>query len=270
MSAPTLTTNALRVYHPEALSGRTALVTGGGTGMGAAIAEGFAALGADVAVLSRNRDHLDAVAERIAAHGRRSVVLPTDVRDPEQVRSAIDTAVEELSTLDILVNSAAGNFRCPASDLSPNAWRTVVDIDLNGTFFCSQAAAVHMRERRSGTIINITGDFVANHGDRMAHAAAAKAGIDNLTRSLAKEWGPDGIRVNALAPGPFETDGGSQALGRREAFAEIGAALPLRRVGRMDEIVAAAVFLASDAATFITGATLIVDGGHGWSGYHLP
>lgn len=261
---------ALATFSPTALQGRIALVTGGGTGMGAEIAVGYAALGADVALLSRNPDHLHTVADRVAELGRRAVVLPTDVRDPTQVADAVAGTVTAFGRLDILVNSAAGNFRCAAADLSPNAWRTVVDIDLNGTFFCSQAAAAAMRTTGGGVVLNIVGDFVDTHGDRMAHAAAAKAGIVSLTRTLAKEWGPDGIRVNALAPGPFETDGGTQALGRRAAFAEIGSRLPLGRVGRMPEIVAAAAFLVSDAATFVTGANLMVDGGHSWSGYDLP
>lgn len=260
----------LATYRPDALAGRVALVTGGGTGMGAAIAVGYASLGADVAVLSRDETHLDGVAAQIRELGRYAVVLPADVREPDRVRQAVGTAADRLGGLDILVNCAAGNFRCAASDLSPHAWRTVVDIDLNGTFFCSQAAAAVMRAGGGGVIVNVTGDFVGTHGDRMAHAAAAKSGIANLTRTLATEWGPDGIRVNSLAPGPFETDGGAQALGRRDAFTEIGARLPAGRIGRMDEIVAAAVFLVSPAASFMTGSTVTVDGGHSFSGYDLP
>ncbi len=195
---------ALSAFSPTALAGRVALVTGGGTGMGAAIAAGYAALGADVAVLSRNVEHLRAVADPIVAAGGRALAVQADVRDPDAVAAAVAATVAEFGRIDVLVNSAAGNFRCAAADLSPNAWRTVVDIDLNGTFFCSQAAAAAMRG--GGAILNVTGDFVDTHGDRMAHAAAAKAGIANLTRTLAKEWGPAGIRVNALAPGVIHTN----------------------------------------------------------------
>ena len=258
------------VFRDDALTGKVVLVTGGGTGMGIDMAVGCAEVGADVVVLSRNLDHLQPVADRIRELGRRSMPVVCDVRDPEAVSRAVDQVVEAFGRLDVLVNSAAGNFRCPALDLSPNGWRTVVDIDLNGTFFCSQAAARHMVERGGGAIVNIIGDFVETHGERMSHAAAAKSGIWNLTRSLAVEWGNQGIRVNSIAPGPIVTEGGVQALGRSEAFEEIVRSVPLGSTGHERDVTNALIYLASDAAAFVTGATLMVDGGHSFGGYDLP
>ena len=257
------------LFRDDALAGKVAVVTGGGTGMGADMALGFARLGADVLPLSRNPEHLEPVVQQIQALGRASEALVCDVRDAEAVNATFDGVVERYGRIDILVNSAAGNFRCPAVDLSPNAWRVVVDIDLNGTFLCSQAAARHMLAQGSGTILNITGDFVEAHGEAMAHAAAAKAGIWNLTRSLAKEWGP-AIRVNSLAPGPIQTPHGVRALGSQDRFERLATAIPLRRVGTCAEVTDAAAFLVSDAARFVTGAALAVDGGHSFSGYDLP
>lgn len=257
-------------FSEDALAGKVVLITGGGTGMGADMAVACAEVGADVAVLSRNLDHLQPVADQVATLGRRSLPVVCDVRDPEAVAEAVTSVIDHFGKLDVLVNSAAGNFRCAALDLSPNAWRVVVDIDLNGTFFCSQAAGRHMVERGSGSIINIIGDFTDTHGDRMAHAAAAKAGIWNLTRSLAYEWGPRGVRVNSVAPGPIVTAGGTQALGSREAFDEIVRSVPLGRTGTRREVSNGVIFLASDAASYITGANLVIDGGHSFGGYDLP
>jgi NAD(P)-dependent dehydrogenase (short-subunit alcohol dehydrogenase family) len=233
------------------------------------MALGFARLGADVLPLSRNLGHLQPVSDQIVALGRRSEPLVCDVRVAESVTSVFDGVAERYGRIDILVNSAAGNFRCDALDLSANAWRVVIDIDLNGTFLCSCAAARHMLTQGSGTILNITGDFVETHGEGMAHAAAAKAAIWNLTRSLAKEWGP-AIRVNSLSPGPIDTPNGIRALGDEEAYERMWSGIPLRRIGLCSEITNAAAFLVSDAASFVTGASLAVDGGHSFSGYDLP
>jgi NAD(P)-dependent dehydrogenase (short-subunit alcohol dehydrogenase family) len=257
------------LFRDDALAGKVAVVTGGGTGMGADMAVGFARLGADVLPLSRNAEHLAPVVEEIRGLGRASEALVCDVRDAETVGRTFDGVAERYGRVDILVNAAAGNFRCPALELSPNAWRVVIDIDLNGTFLCSQAAARHMLRQGSGAILNITGDFVEAHGEAMAHAAAAKAGIWNLTRSLAKEWGP-AIRVNSLAPGPIQTTHGVRALGSQDRFDRLAAAIPLRRIGTCAEVTEAAVFLVSDAASFVTGTALAVDGGHAFSGYDLP
>lgn len=258
------------IYRDDVLAGRVALITGGGTGMGAHMARGMAEVGATVVVLSREAGHVGPVADELRAAGHAADALVCDVRDPHAVTAAIDGVVAHWGRIDILVNNAAGNFRCPALDLSPNGWRVVIDIDLNGTFFCSQAAARHMIANGGGAILNIVGDNVETHGDRMAHAGAAKAGIWNLTRSLAKEWGPLGIRVNSLGPGPIDTSGAVQALGSAEALSQVTRSIPLGRLGTCEDVTAAAIFLVSPAAAFITGASLMVDGGHSWGGYDLP
>lgn len=265
-----LQTDPMSVFSKDTLAGKVAVVTGGGTGMGEDICHGFASVGATVVPLSRNMDHLKPVAEAIESRGGKAMPLVCDVRDPEQVENAMNKVKEEFGGLDILVNSAAGNFRCPSIELSPNAWRTVIDIDLNGTFFCSQAAARIMIPAGGGVMLNITGAFIRTHGEQMSHAAAAKSGIWNLTRTLAKEWGPKGIRVNSLSPGPIDTYFGARAMGREGALQEIADGTPIGRMGQQAEITAAATFLVSDGASFITGADLDVDGGQSWAGFHLP
>jgi peroxisomal 2,4-dienoyl-CoA reductase len=257
----------LAAFRPDVLCGRVALVTGGGTGLGASIARAYAGLGARVAVVSRRAEHVEATAAEITAAGGEAVAVVADVRDPDLVAAAVERVTTSLGPVDTLVNCAAGNFVVGAADLSPNGWRTVIDIDLNGTFFCSQAVFAGMRERGGGVILNITASFTEAHSEGMAHAGAAKAGIEHLTRTLAKEWGPHGVRVNSLAPGPFVTQRSADMLGGTAAFDAMGATLPLGRCGTHAELAAAAVFLVSDAASFVTGATLRVDGGHSFSGY---
>jgi NAD(P)-dependent dehydrogenase (short-subunit alcohol dehydrogenase family) len=262
-----VTAGPLDVFRPGLLAGRTSVVTGGGTGLGAAIAGAYAGLGARVAVLSRRPEHVERSAAKITAAGGEALAVTCDVRDPDQVAAAVDQVLATFGGVDILVNCAAGNFVCPAADLSPNGWRTVVDIDLGGTFLCSRAVVGPMRERGGGVILNITASFTDAHSEGMAHAGAAKAGIEHLSRTLAKEWGPLGIRVNSLAPGPFVTAGSAEMLGGTQAFDAMAATLPLRRAGTHAELAAAAVFLVCDAASYITGATIRVDGGHSFSGY---
>src|SRR5438132_2507061 len=192
MSSPPL-------FRPHLLQGRAALVTGGGTGICRGIALALAAHGCDVAIASRRLEHLTPTASEIEAHGVRAVALAGDVRDPAAVETVVAGTVHALGRLDILVNGAAGNFVCLAEKLSPNGFGTVVDIDLKGTFHVSRAAFPHLRVR-GGTIVNISAtlQFLGTVGQ--AHAAAAKAGVDSLTRTLAVEWGPAGIRVNGIAP----------------------------------------------------------------------
>ena len=190
----------------------------------------------------------------------RVVARAADVRDPAAVNDAVAAVVSELGRLDILINGAAGNFICLAENLSPNGFGTVVDIDLKGTFNASRAALPHLKAR-GGSVINISATLPYLGTMGQAHASAAKAGVDSLTRTLAVEWGPYGIRVNGIAPGPIEGTEGVRRL-TNEKSREVALRLcPLRRLGTVDDIANASVYLASDAASYITGTSINVDGG---------
>jgi len=248
------------VFDPHLLDGRVALVTGGGTGICRGIALAFAAHGCDVAITSRKQEHLDPTAEELRARGRRALAKAADVRDPAAVAGVVDATVAELGRLDILVNGAAGNFICLAENLSPNGFGTVVDIDLKGTFHVSRAALPHLKAR-GGSVVNISATLPYLGTMGQSHAAAAKAGIDSLTRTLACEWGPYGIRVNGIAPGPIEGTEGVRRLTNERSREHAIRGNPLGRMGTVDDIANAALFLCSDAASFINGVTLVVDGG---------
>jgi len=244
-----------------------ALVTGGGTGIGRGISLALAAHGADVVLASRNREHLEPTADEVRELGRKALVAPVDVRRRDTLDEAVARTVDELGRLDILVNNAAGNFLSRAEELSPNAWRAVVEIVLDGTFHTSQAAFGALREGGGGAILNITTTYVRTGAAFMSHSGAAKAGVLNLTRSLASEWGRHGIRVNALAPGLVEETEGARRLvesvGRMEEFRSLS---PLGRLTRLEDVARAALFLVSPAAAHITGAELVVDGGESVGG----
>jgi 2,4-dienoyl-CoA reductase [(3E)-enoyl-CoA-producing], peroxisomal len=248
------------VFQPDLLKGRAALITGGGTGIGRGIALAFAAHGCDVAIMSRAAEHLEPTAAALRATGVRGLALTGDVRDPASVANAVGEAANTFGRLDIVVNGAAGNFICAAEELSPNGFGTVVDIDLKGTFNVSRAALPHLKAR-GGSLINISAtlQYLATLGQ--VHAAAAKAGVDVLTRTLAAEWGGYKIRVNGIAPGPTEDTEGVRRLTTAESRAQMVAQCPLGRLTAIADIANAALFLASDAASFITGVTLVVDGG---------
>lgn len=247
-------------FQRDFLRGRVALVTGGGTGIGRGIALALARHGCDVAITSRSLEHLDPAAEALRAVGVSAFAGAADVRQPAAVQQVVDEAFKTLGRLDILVNCAAGNFVCHASELSANGFGTVVDIDLKGTFNVTRAAFPHLRAG-GGVVINISATLQLLGTIGQAHASAAKAGIDSLTRTLAVEWGPYGIRVNGVAPGPTEDTEGTRRLTagpRRDAAVR---QCPLRRLARIDDTSNAVLFLASDAASFVTGVTLVVDGG---------
>ena len=247
-------------FLPGLLAGRTALVTGGGTGICRGIALELARHGCDVAITSRSAEHLNPTADEIQALGRRAVAVTADVREPEAVEVAVTRAAEELGGLDVLVNGAAGNFLCMAENLSPNGFGAVVDIDLKGTFHCSKAALPHLK-KRGGTVLNISATLHYLGTPAQLHVASAKAGVDALTRVLAVEWGPYGVRVNGIAPGPIADTEGVRRLLDDEAQHRTERMTPLRRLGFGKDVSGAALFLCSRAAGHITGVTLVVDGG---------
>lgn len=255
----------MSIFRDDALAGQVALVTGGGSGIGAAIAVTLAAHGARVAVCGRTQDKLDATVAAISAAGGDAIGVRADVRSPDQLDAVMQAIEARWQRLDILVNSAAGNFLCPAAGLSPNGFGTVVDIDLKGTFNACKAALPRLA-RAGGSVINISATLHYGGTPLQVHAASAKAGIDALTRTLAVEWGPAGIRVNAVAPGPIDDTEGMARLLPPDLRHRAEQSIPLRRFGTTREIAEAVLFLASGASTYTTGAVLVVDGGQWLTG----
>ena len=243
-------------------AGTCVLVTGGGTGLGKAIAAEFGRLGADLVIASRKPDHLDAGRESAEALGCRVLTVSCDIRDPDQISAAFEEATSTFGLPEVLINNAAANFPVPAEDMSPNAWRTVVDITLNGTFFCAREfARRHLEASTPGSIINVGASYAWTGGPGFAHSAAAKAGVKNMVETLAVEWGPYGIQVNGLVPGLFpHEDMTADITGNLDRTSEKDACQPALRVGRLRELGWAATFLASPYARFISGHTLVVDG----------
>jgi 2,4-dienoyl-CoA reductase [(3E)-enoyl-CoA-producing], peroxisomal len=264
------------VFRDGLLDGQVALITGGGSGIGRGIADVLASLGAHVVLASRKLERVELAATEIRAAGGRASGIAVDVREPERVQQMMADVQREHGRIDLLVNNAAGNFYAPSESLSANAWKSVVEIDLYGTFFCSQAVLPVMRAQGGGAIVNISMTLHYRGWPMMAHATAAKAGIDALTRTLALEWAPHHIRVNAVAPGPIPTEGVRKAFtpppGAQGAAADVFAveramgdyakkAIPLGRWGAPEDIASAVAFLASPAGEWITGTILVVDGG---------
>ena len=255
------------MFLPTLLDGRVAVITGGGTGIGLAIAKRLGSLGARIVIGSRNAANLEAGTAELLHAGLDPLTVQVDVRKPDEVDELVERTLKHFGRIDILVNNAAGNFICRAEDLSPNGWNAVVGSVLNGTFYCSRAVGRQMIARGAGgAIVSILANYVWTGSPGTVHSAAAKAGVMSLTQTLAVEWAPHRIRVNAVAPGPIESPGASKQLwSSAEAVDRITGLVPLRRWGRPEEVADAVAFLVSEHAAYITGEILTVDGG-AWLG----
>jgi len=257
---------AEQIFVDTILKNHVAFVTGGGTGITGGVARAFAEAGASVALVSRKLENLEPAAKAInevhasAASTGEAFAVAADVRNPDEVEKAIAATVQRFGKIDIVVNGAAGNFLSPAEALSPNGFGTVVDIDLKGTFNVCRAAFAQLKEHQ-GQILNISATLHYLGTPMQLHVSAAKAGVDALTRNLAVEWGRYGIRVNGIAPGPIEDTEGMKRLVPELIKEKLKKNIPLGRFGRISDIEWAALFLCSDAASFINGAMLVVDGG---------
>ena len=264
------------IFRDGLLNGQVAIVTGGGTGIGLGISQLLARLGAHVVVASRKPEHVEAAAQAMRDAGGSASAETVDVRETDQIQAMVARVDKEYGRIDLLVNNAAGNFYAPSESLSPNAWRSVIEIDLFGTFFCSQAVLPVMTRQGGGRIVSISMTLHYRGWPLMAHATAAKAGIDALTRTLALEWAPYGVRMNAIAPGPIPTEGVRKAFtpppsatGQLPDVFAIETAMasyakksiPAGRWGTPGDIANMVAFLASAAGEWITGAILVVDGG---------
>ena len=248
-------------YSRLELNDKVAVIVGGTSGIGLAIAKGMAEAGADVVPTSRRADMVEAAAAEIEQRGRRTIRISSDVSDRTSLQGVLDETVSAFGKVDILVNSAGRTKRAPTLDFSEEDWNDILDTNLTGTLRACQVFGRHMLERESGSIINIASlsTFVALY--EVAAYSASKAAVASLTKSLAIEWGPRGVRVNAIAPGVFRTALNQKLLDETERGREFLLRTPLRRFGNVDELAGAAIFLASDAASFVNGEIMAVDGG---------
>ena len=254
----------------ETFAGQVAVVTGGGTGIGFGIAEMLGRHGARVVLAGRNPEHVHPAAERLQAEGISAIGVPTDVRQPDQVDQLMQQAQAKFGGLHLLVNAAAGNFTVDAEKLSVNGFNAVVASVLHGTFYCTRAAGLAMMAAgHGGSIVSIVASYAWMGGPKNLHSAVAKAGVVTLTRTLAVEWAEKGIRVNAVCPGPTDTEGARAGLWPDDASAaRLLAKIPRGRFGTVEEVANAAGYLLSPYADFITGDVLVIDGGE-WLGKGL-
>jgi NAD(P)-dependent dehydrogenase (short-subunit alcohol dehydrogenase family) len=250
-------------------AGKNIFVFGGTNGINLGVAESFAQAGATVGVASRKSDKVKAAHAQIAGHGGAAFGAVADVRNPDEVAAALQQFVDAHGPVDVLVSGAAGNFPAAAATLSPNGFRTVVEIDLFGTFHVMRAAYPHLC-KPGASLINISAPQAMFAMAGQLHVCAAKAGIDMITRTLAIEWGPEGVRVNSVVPGPIDgTEGMARLTPDKASRASLTRQVPLRRYGTTDDVAQLCLFLASDAAAYISGAIIPVDGGWTANGAHM-
>ncbi len=248
-------------YSSLELNGKVGVVIGGTSGIGRAIARGMAEAGADVVPTSRRMEQVEAAAKEIEERGRRSLRITSDVSDRSSLQRVLDESVKAFGKVDILVNSAGRTKRAPTLDFSEEDWNDILETNLTGTLRACQVFGRHMLSREYGSIINIASlsTFVALF--EVAAYSASKAAVASLTKALAIEWSPHGVRVNAIAPGVFRTALNTKLLDETERGHEFLTRTPMRRFGNVEELAGSAIFLASDAASFVNGEVLVVDGG---------
>lgn len=247
---------------PDTFQGKRAFVTGGGTGLGLEISRGLAFLGAHVTIASRSREHHSAFLDEAKQRGWDADAVVLDVREDPSVRETLLRFHEQRGGIDILINNAAGNFVCPAERLSMNAWRSVLGIVLDGTFSCSKYAGRHMIADGGGVQLNVVATYAWTGMPGVVHSASAKAGVLAMTRTLAAEWARHGIRVNAIAPGPFQSEGAAGNLWPDQKTEDrMRESIPAKRFGTTEEMATHALYLCSDAADYITGECMVIDGG---------
>ena len=253
--------------NPFSLESKTAIVTGGGTGIGKSIAIEFARAGADVAICSRKLEHLEPVSKAIHDLGKRTFAVAVDVRQEDQVKAMVERAVAEWGRLDVMVNNAGASFRAKPEDISVNGWNTVVGINLTGAFLgCKWAGRQMMAQKTGGVIINISSVAGVYGSTMMSHYGASKSAVITLTRELGSAWGRQGVRVNCIAPGPVETEGYLDVLKQagpdgKKTYDAVAARVGMGRWGQVEEIAYPCIFLASDASSWMTGETIVIDGG---------
>jgi NAD(P)-dependent dehydrogenase (short-subunit alcohol dehydrogenase family) len=258
-------TDPIGVFAPGLFAGKTALVTGGGRGIGKAIALGFARLGANLVIASRKMENLESSAEEIRAFGVECLAVPMSIREVEQVDGLMTRSVEKFGQIDFLVNNAGGQFPAKPWDISDSGWRSVVDLNLNGTWNMCNRVGAHMLERGSGAIVNIVHVYSFDRGaPAFVHSGAARAGVVSMTRTLAYYYARHGVRVNALAPGSVATQGLREEEYTKSDLADYESVqvrdIPSHRLGAPDEVAAVTAFLCSPAAAYINGAAIVADG----------
>jgi len=255
----------MAVFAPDVFRGRTALVTGGGRGIGKEIALGFARLGANVVIASRKPENLEPTAAELTAMGTECLAVPTNIREVTEVDQLVEKSIDRFGAIDFCINNAGGQFPARPEDISDRGWRAVVDLNLNGTWNMCSRVGRHMFERRRGAVVNIVHIYSLERGSpAFAHSGAARAGVINLTRSLAYYWARRGININALAPGTVSTRGVREEEFSAAEHSDYEAMairdIPAHRLADADEIAAITLFLCSPAARYINGATIVADG----------